>query len=289
MNPATGGPCQGIRNMIPELEKRGYNNNVLCLDNPKADFISNDVFKIIPLGPKKTTWQYSKRLYPWLLEHLLKFDTVVVHGLWTYHGYAVNKAFNYLKQKHRDQLPNLYIMPHGMLDPYFQKAEGRKLKALRNNIYWKLLEQYLVNQAKGILFTCETEKILARQSFAPYHPVREINVSYGIPQPPVFQNILYEAFIQNCPMVNGKPYLLFISRIHEKKGVDILINAFKEMKAQHSDFSSLVIAGPGLDTAYGKKMKHIAGNTPDVHFVNMLSGDAKWGAFYGCEDFVLQR
>ena len=34
--------------------------------------------------------------------------------------------------------PKIYVMPHGMLDPYFQTAKDRKLKALRNDIYWKL-------------------------------------------------------------------------------------------------------------------------------------------------------
>lgn len=286
MNPVTGGPCQGIRNMIPELESKGYNNNVLCLDDPRADFVGHDSFKLIPLGPQKTAWQYSERLYPWLLEHLLKFDTVVVHGLWTYHGYAVNKAFKHLKKKH-SQLPKLYVMPHGMLDPYFQKAETRKLKAVRNFIYWKVVEQHLVNNSNGILFTSETEMILARQSFKPYHPESEINVGYGIPKPPPFFQNMKNVFLQKCPALTAKSYILFISRIHEKKGVDILLSAYKKVKKENAALPALIIAGPGLDSDYGKKMIDASLTATDVHFINMLAGDAKWGAFYGCEAFIL--
>jgi glycosyltransferase involved in cell wall biosynthesis len=54
---------------------------------------------------------------------------------------------------------------------------------------------------------------------------------------------------------------------------------------------NLVIAGPGLESAYGAKIQKMVAadaNLKDmVHFTGMLKGDAKWGSIYGCEAFVL--
>ena len=107
---------------------------------------------------------------PWLLSNLRRFDTVIVHGLWFYHTYAVFKVLKNIK-KHKDKklnVPKMFVMPHGMLDPYFQKTPGRKLKALHNWLYWKLIEGRILNEADGILFTCEKELNLAKETFSPY-------------------------------------------------------------------------------------------------------------------------
>jgi glycosyltransferase involved in cell wall biosynthesis len=286
MNPSTGGPCQGIRNSIPELEKLGMQNEVVCLDSAQSDYIAKDAFTIHALGQAKGPWAYSEALLPWLLQHISSYDIVIVHGLWQYHGYAVRKAISQLRKRNM-VLPKVYVMPHGMLDPYFQKAEGRKLKALRNIVYWKLIESKLVNQADGILFTCEAELLLAREPFKPYLPKKELNIGYGIQAPPVYNDRMNEAFTKLCPVVKDQPYLLFLSRIHEKKGVDLLVKAYLHLQHQGMDLPHLVIAGPGLDTDFGMHVAEIAKDSNTIHFPGMLTGAAKWGAFYGCDAFVL--
>jgi glycosyltransferase involved in cell wall biosynthesis len=175
-----------------------------------------------------------------------------------------------------------------MLDPYFQKAPERRLKAIRNQIYWKLIEQKLINRADGLLFTCEAELLLARETFTPYHPKRELNVGYGIQEPPAFTPAMRDAFLNKCPEIADKSYILFLSRVHEKKGADLLIKAYSSIR--NSSSSKLIIAGPGMETDYGKSLIQIVKEDHlehSVHFTGMLSGDAKWGAFYGCETFVL--
>ncbi|UFH52826.1 glycosyltransferase [Spirosoma sp. KNUC1025] len=53
----------------------------------------------------------------------------------------------------------------------------------------------------------------------------------------------------------------------------------------------LVIAGPGLETSYGLRMQKLVadctGADSHIFFTGMLSDDTKWGAFYGCEAFIL--
>ena len=56
MNPKLGGVCQGIRNTIPELKKGGVNSEVLCLEDPTADYLRKDPFVIHAIGKSKTPW-----------------------------------------------------------------------------------------------------------------------------------------------------------------------------------------------------------------------------------------
>jgi glycosyltransferase involved in cell wall biosynthesis len=295
MNPEHGGPCQGIRNIVPALDRLGVHNEVVSLDDPAASFLGKDSFPIHALGPWKGSWKSSEHLIPWLEQNIQRFDAIIIHGLWLFHGYAVSKVFEKIKSRGADNssIPKLFVMPHGMLDPYFQRASERKLKAVRNWLYWKIIESKVVNGADGVLFTCEAELLLARETFQPHFPKRELNVGYGIEPPPAFNSRMHQTFLKTCPGLGDKPYILFLSRIHEKKGVDLLLRAFIESKNQSrlaSESPSLVIAGPGLETPYGRSLQLLVeenGMKDFVFFPGMLSGEAKWGAFYGCEAFVL--
>ena len=298
MHPASGGPCQGIRNSNPEMVRLGSYREVVTLDDPGASFLGSDDFPVHAVGPGKGPWQYSAKLIPWLTANVARFDVVVINGLWIYSSYAGWKVLRALRTqnlKHKQvktKIPKLFIMPHGMLDPYFQRDSRRRLKAIRNFFYWMFIEKRVVNDADGILFTCQMELLLARETFLCYKPKSEINVGYGIISPPAFSTDQYQAFFKNCPGLNSHKYFLFISRIHQKKGVDLLIKSYAAVAKQgRKNLPKLVIAGPGLDTSFGEKMVNLAASFPEikdfVFFPGMLTGDAKWGAFYGCEAFIL--
>jgi len=312
MDPKMGGVCQAVRTIVAGLSELGVASEVVSLDAPEAPFIANDSFPVHGLGPGKGPWSYSNQLIPWLLENLKRFDCVIAHGLWLYPTYAVAKALRQYKSQQQGAKPRLYVMPHGMLDPYFQRAAGRKIKAIRNWVYWKLIEGRVVNEADGVLFTCEAELLLAREPFRPYHPKREIVVGLGVEEPPAYTPSMRDAFLKQYPALEDQPYLLFLSRIHEKKGVDLLLNAYLKTSVDYqktevavpavvagNDAASLesgavprlVVAGPGLETGYGQQMQQLASKIEDsqraIVFPGMLAGLAKWGAFYHCEAFVL--
>lgn len=277
MNPEHGGPCQGIRNSIPEFTKFGIVNEVVCMDEPNASFLGKDPFKIFAVGKGKTSWQYNPELLKWLQKHLHEYDVVIVHGLWQYHGYAVFKA---MKSLISGKKPLWYVMPHGMLDPYFQKAPDRKIKAIRNLIFWKLIEKNVINSADAVLFTCEEELLLAAETFPDYHPKKVLNVGYGIQTPPISDKAY-----------NPQGNLLFLSRIHPKKGVDLLIKAYKEVYGEVKDVPMLIIAGPGIESTYGNELKKMVQSSEflkqHVSFPGMLKGDDKWQAFKNAQVFVL--
>lgn len=196
-----------------------------------------------------------------------------------------------LKCRGNTPLPSLHVMPHGMLDPYFQRDPSRRVKAFRNWIYWKFIEHKVVNDATGLLFTCEEEMLLARQPFHPYRPRKESVVGLGVEEPPAFDAGMHRAFHESNPGLLDRPFLLFLSRIHPKKGLDLLIRAYADIRASSHSAPNLVIAGP-LDSDYAKEMQQLAAGLmprsgPRIHFAGMLRGDEKWGAIHGCEAFVL--
>jgi len=297
MNPVSGGPCQVLRNTIPELELLGSENTIVCLDDPDSFFIKNDPLHVVAVGSGKGPWSYNAALSQWLLPNLLNYDIVICHGLWLYTTYSVKITLQRYQKMFNDgnledkKIPKLYIMPHGMLDPYFQKAPDRRLKAVRNWLYWKVIEGKVVNNAQGLLFTCLTEQQLARETFTPYRPNSEMIVGLGVHDAPVFTKSMQDEFEKKCPQVKGRSFILFLSRIHKKKGVDLLLKAYENLLRAGKTLPHLVIAGPGIDTDYGADILNMVNLSSvlrnHVVFPGMLSGDAKWGAFYASEAFIL--
>jgi glycosyltransferase involved in cell wall biosynthesis len=302
MNPKGGGVSQAVKSIIGATAAFGIHNEIVCLNSHDAPYLIDSNIVIHALNEGKGTWQYNNRLSNWFNANLSYFDVVIMHGLWQYPGYALRRALKSLSSGSSGiLLPRLFVMPHGMLDPYFQRAQGRKLKAIRNQIYWKLVESKLVNECEAVLFTCEEELSLATRTFQPYHPKNTSVVGMVVEPPPLYLDRMKEAFDIACPGINNAPYLLFLSRIDEKKGVDLLINAYlnvlkyTEEKVEKIPLAGLlpklVIAGPGLDTPFGKKMLAIVEANRELHqmilFPGMLTGDAKWGAFYNSDAFIL--
>ena len=128
--------------------------------------------------------------------------------------------------------------------------------------------------------------MLARTTFKGYQPKRDINVGYGIEKPPVYAPEMKTAFEAICTQLKGKNYWLFLSRIDPKKGIDVLIDSYNDLINEDHLLPELVIAGP-TDSGYAQKMIHKASKNTHIHFTGMLTGDSKWGAFYGCEAYLL--
>lgn len=299
MDPTVGGPCQGIRNMTRNLESLGIYSEVASVDEPRADFLENETLLIHALGPGKSAWGYSSRLQPWLLANLDRFDVVILHGLWLYTNFATFKVIRQLKLKairnKKYPSPSLFIMPHGMLDPYFQRDKDRRFKAIRNYFYWHLIESKVVNGADGLFFTCVTELMVARSNFSNYKPKLELNIGYGIEDPPASTDKMMADFYTAFPELSDTSYILFFSRIHEKKALDLVVEAYLLMITNPSfklkQIPKLVIAGPGIESPYGQRILNRVNSSKklkkNVLFTGMMLGDMKWAVIYGCEAFIL--
>jgi glycosyltransferase involved in cell wall biosynthesis len=289
VNPSSGGPIQGIRNRYSSFKNTGIKNDIVTFEESEDVMGWNfpETLKIHSLGKSYTPLAFNNKLFPFLVKNAINYDVLIIHGIWQYHSICTIKAIVWLKKNRPElKLPKVYCMPHGMLDPWFQKEKTRKLKAIRNYVYWYLLEKKVINEVDGILFTCEEELLLARTTFSGYNPKSEINVGYGIEAPPENNLNFSEAFTYLCPGINGEQFLLFLSRIDFKKGVDLLIEAYNLLSKKYPDLPHLVIAGP-TDSFFAKEMILMADGNPKIHFTGMLRGPEKWGALFGCEAFIL--
>ena len=279
VNPQGGGPIEGVKQLYGPLRDLGVNVEIACCDAPGKPWHSLDSMPIVhALGPAKFLYAHTPRLVPWLCENAARFDAVVVNGLWQYPGLAVRQALN------GSGVP-YFVFTHGMLDPWFKRAYP--LKHLKKWLYWPWAEYRVLRDARAVIFTCEDECLLARQSFWLYS-ASEAVTSYGTASPPANDAELAQGFLVNYPHLQGKRIVLFLSRIQEKKGCDLLVSAFAQVAAQDPNLH-LVMAGPDQIgwVAELKAKAEKLGISHRISWPGMLQGDAKWGAFYAAEVFCL--
>jgi glycosyltransferase involved in cell wall biosynthesis len=276
VDPTHGGPIEAVKNLGIANAEAGHVVEVATLDSSDARFVRDFPLPLHCFGPSRLKYHYTPKLIPWLRENRCDYDAVVVNGLWQFNSYAAYLAL-------RDTTTPYYIYPHGMLDPWFQRAYP--LKHLKKAVYWKLIQHRVVAAAGALLFTCEEERRLARKSFHPYR-CREMVVKYGTSVPKLSSS-QRDLFLATFPETRGKRCFLFLGRIHEKKGCDLLIDAFA--KLPRDEGFHLIIAGPD-PVGLAEKLKGLAstlGIAQRITWTGMISGDLKWGAFQIADAFVL--
>ena len=279
VDPVHGGPAEGLRQSVAATRELGHVEEVLTLDDPEAPCVLAFPAPTHALGPVATHYGYTRRLLPWLREHAADYDAVVVHGLWQYHGRAVWQAL------HDTPVP-YFVYPHGMLDPWFRQAYP--LKHLKKSLYWALAERLVLRDARAVLFTAAEESRLAAQTFRSYE-VKPSVVGYGVSLGAEAAAGSAAEFAQAWPATQGKRVVLFLGRLHPKKGGDLLIDAFARA-LQLEPRLHLVMAGPddrsGVRAGLEAKAARL-GITEHITFTGMLSGDAKWSALRAAEVFAL--
>jgi len=177
------------------------------------------------------------------------------------------------------------VFTHGMLDPYFKHRFP--LKHVKKTIYWHLILRRILHDANMVLFTCEDEKVLARQSFSRYS-VHEMVVPYGTFGPDCDAAAAAEEFLARWPHLRGKRLAISMGRIHPKKAVDVLIEAFARTLANDPAWN-LVIAGPD-EIGWRKELEALAlrlGIADRITWTGMLRDTLKCGALSASEVFVL--
>lgn len=277
VNPEGGGVIETVKQFSRALERQGHDVTIASLDAPTDPWVKDSPHRMEALGPSRTTYGMSPRFVPWLRDKAAAFDAVVVNGLWQFNSFGVWQAL-------RGTGKHYFVFPHGMLDPWFKRTYP--LKHAKKWLYWPWAEYRVLRDASSVLFTCEEERRLARNSFWLYR-CHERVVSLGISSPPGNVEKQRELFLNQFPECRGKQLILFLGRIHEKKGCDLLIRAFAAVAPSDSKLQ-LVMAGPEQqDSARWHDLANELGIAERIVWTGMLGGDLKWGALRAAEVFAL--
>jgi len=278
LDPEAGGPVEGLRQSVAATRALGHTEEVLTLDDPNRPWLRDFVAPTHALGPARGNFGYTPRLLPWLRRHAGSYDALVVHGLWQYHGLLTRRAL-------LGSAVPYFVYPHGMLDPWFKRAyPGKHAKKW---LYWMAAERSVLRDAAAVLFTTQEESRLAPQSF-PLLQARHEVLGYGLALDETARQARASDFLQRFAGLQGLRLLLFLGRLHPKKGCDLLIEAFATV-AQQDLRLHLVMAGPApadLLAALHSLVQQL-GLVERVTFAGMLQGAEKWGAMRAAEAFVL--
>jgi glycosyltransferase involved in cell wall biosynthesis len=278
VDPAGGGPIEGIKQLGRINTERGHRVEVASLDVPDADFLKDFPLPVHPLGPRTRTYGFSRRYVPWLRANAASFDIVIINGLWSYNSFGAWRVL------HASSIPYV-VVTHGMLDPWFKQTHP--FKHAKKWLYWPWSEYRVLRDAAAVLFTCEEERLLARQSFWLYS-AREQVINYGTASPAGDQEAQEREFFNRFPDLRGKRLALFIGRIHPKKGCDIALKAFAQVLAGDPRWH-LVMAGPD-QLGWKASLESLAAKlqlASRITWTGLVSGNLKSGALRAAEVLFL--
>ncbi len=218
----------------------------------------------------RTAWLRDRSLLA-RFRHLCKAtDGLHVHGLWEQSTLVAARSA-------RARRVPYVISAHGMLEPW--ALRNKRLKKL---IYAALIERVNLNGA-GCLHALTHAEAREYRSFGCTAPIAVIPNGVRIPE-----RVSEEKFLAQHPSLKGKRVVLFLGRIHFKKGLDLLIRAWKRISLRWPD-AHLVLAGPDCEGTRAKITAIIEaeGIRESVLFTGMLRDDLKWSALAAAECFVL--
>lgn len=271
LNPASGGTAEAVRNFL--LHPHDTEQAVLTLDHASDPWTKSYASMVFCVGPGRGQYGYTRLLRHWLEANLAGYDAAIVHGCWQYHGVAVSRAARKVGRPY-------LIFPHGMLDPYFNEVSCAK--RIKKGLYWRW-ERGVLENAKAVLFTCAEERERAHRSFR--FSSSDRIAPLGIAAPASSNDALMKELRERYPEITGKRVVLFLGRLHPKKGIDLLIKAFTSLA--DSKFHLLVI-GPEEDEAYTQSLRALAKPMfSSITFTGILTGRLKAGALAAAELLAL--
>jgi len=276
LDPSVGGVAASVFALSQGLARRGHKLDIVVLDDSASSWLADIALPIHALGAGLTSYRYSSKLLPWLKKQGGDYDRVIVNGIWQYLSFAAWRRYA------GSSIP-YYVFPHGMLDPWFK--ETFPLKHLKKWLYWPWAEYRVLRDAAAVIFTSEEERSQARKSFWLYR-CREKVSPLGVEAPPISSNAKSE-FLSRYPQLQNTRIFLFLGRLHPKKGCDMLLEAFAQIRS--NDSISLILAGPdqvGWESDLRRQVTRL-NLTNRVVFTGMLEGSMKQGAFANAEAFVL--
>lgn len=173
-------------------------------------------------------WAFSPRLADALREHVAEFDLVHVHSLFLHSQFATYRSAR------RARVPYI-VSPHGSLDPYL-----RRRSSLKKSVVDGLWQRAMLESAAAIHVATEDEARLTAD-IAPRVP--RLLVPNGLATDRFRDPTGGDEFRSEHLSGHDGPVVMFLGRITEKKGIDILIRAFG-LVLRHHPHAILALVGP---------------------------------------------
>lgn len=268
-----------IVNPLSEAQARlGGTVRVLYVDKPPAKAVEPDSSLVecrrfsrsMPLDNPGFSWGLAKALSV----EVATTDVVHVHAIWNFPSWWS------MRESARQRTPFI-VAPQGSLDPW---ALRQKRSAKR--IYGALTEMPLLRRANSM-------QALSDKEAAQFRDVgiegRIDRIPNGIAADMFAHGPRRGALAQQLDLPDGARCLLFLSRVHQKKGLDLLLQAFAKLTSQFPNWH-LVIAGNDGGSGYYAKMQQLRsqlGLDGRCHFLGEVAGQTKRDVLMGADAFAL--
>lgn len=285
LSPRYGGPASALPQLAAAQAAAGHQVVVVTTnaDHPSGIYhapgwygLADESVQVLYGSTQSTRLRISAQVGTYLLRSITEYDVVHVHGLYRFPPtFAASLA-------RRRKVPYI-IRPHGSHDPYlYDKSTLGSVRLKR--AYEKLFDLPNLHAAGAVHYTTEDERDLAS-----FMKVRA--PSFVVPN-----GIDWERYRHLPPRgalrarwrVGDAPLVLFLGRLHVKKGLDLLIPAFDAVRLREPD-AQLIIAGPENDS-YGQQVRGWVaerGLDSQVHFVGSLEGSDVVQAYVDADAFAL--
>jgi len=253
-------------------ETKRYTAHLIALCEPdERDTLTNaegfEVTRLPYLGFRPwADWQLRRRINP-----LVRDSHVVhIHGIWREHCAAAGMLAAARGKP-------FVVSAHGMLERYaLHRKRWKKL------FYSTVFERLNLKRA-GCLRALTTAEAEDYRRFGLSCPVAVIPNGVEVPA-----RLDSQLFLDHYPQLRGRRLVLFLSRIHYKKGLDILCRAWAKVRTSFDD-AHLVLAGPDFENTQ-QSVRQLVSDlqlSQCVTFTGMLTGEFKWSALAAAELFVL--
>jgi glycosyltransferase involved in cell wall biosynthesis len=267
----SGGPAAAIVPMCRALQTQGIEPLIVTTNEgrPRADTEDLLDFEGVPVRffPVQlgASYKYSRPLATWLGKNVKDFDLVHVHAVFNHAPVAAARAC-------RGAGVPYVVRPLGTLDPWSMKQ-----KPVRKRLFWFLFAKRLLAAAAAVHYTAAAEKT-ATEAFL------GMNHGYVVPLGVNLNGSTHDDSVANYfPELAREPYILSLSRLHPKKRLDELIEAFQSLGDQRW---RLVIAGDG-PADYLSFLNQKARGSERISFTGWVEGKRKEALMRGASLFVL--
>ena len=275
-----GGVVQAVVDLCQAIAARGHQVTLLTCDASDVPAHwregSGDWPTIVELPSSRLTQRLiSRQGLRQFREIAHQFDIAHLHIPWRLTNLQLLGVL-------RDERIPYIVTVHGMLDDWSMRQRG-----LKKRTYLRLAGHRLFRYATAVHFTAKGERDQA-QKWIPLED-REVIQCYALDLTAYHPLPGPESALKAFPQIEReKKKILFLSRLHPKKGVDLLLGAAAKLRAQLEGFQ-LLIAGPG-EGNYIAELKRKAselGVSDVTSFLGMVKGTEKRSLYQLSDVFVL--